>query len=66
MRGFMSLNSEGDNIAATQLTVDRKIEHRQVACSMFDLELGPYRPDVFRAKRRLRSNQSAFIPRRGR
>ena len=31
-------------------------------CSMFDLKLGPYRPDVFRTKRRLRSNQSAFIP----
>ncbi|MGO9428298.1 hypothetical protein [Rhodoblastus sp.] len=57
------LNFKRDNVAAPQLAVDRKVEHGQVACSTFDLELCPDRPDVFWAKRRLRSNQSAFIPR---
>src|SRR5208283_2671000 len=58
------LDSKGDDITAAQLTVDRKVEHGQVACPMFDLKLGPDRPYVFGSEWGLRSDQSALVPRR--
>src|SRR5258707_698089 len=39
---------EGNDIATAQLAVDCKIEHRQVALAICDLELGADRPDVLR------------------
>jgi hypothetical protein len=44
-------DSDGDDIAASQLAVDGKIEHRQSAGSLLDLELGPDRPNVFLTER---------------
>ena len=41
------LDLESDDIAASQLAVDGQIEHRQIAGSLLDLELGPDRPDMF-------------------
>jgi hypothetical protein len=40
------LDFESDDIAASQFAVDGQIEHRQIACSLLDLELGPDRPDM--------------------
>jgi hypothetical protein len=57
------LDLERDDIAGTQLTIDGQIEHRQVACSPLDLELGPDRPDVLWPEWWLSSNQLTFIPR---
>jgi hypothetical protein len=34
------LDLEGNNITATQLAVDRQIEHRKIAGAAFDLKLG--------------------------
>jgi hypothetical protein len=36
------LDPDGDNITAAKLTVDRQIEHGEVASAAFDLE---FRPD---------------------
>jgi hypothetical protein len=41
-----------DDIAAAQFAVDGEIEHRQVACSPLNFEVGSDCPDVFLSKRR--------------
>src|SRR5262245_51309058 len=61
MRGNI-LNPESDEIASAQLAVDGQIEHRQVAHSPLELELGPNAPDVLWSKRLFCSNQFALIP----
>jgi len=43
---------ESDDIATAQLTVDGQIEHRQVARSPPNLELGADRPNVLWPERR--------------
>jgi hypothetical protein len=48
---------EADDITASKLAVDGEIEHRQVSNVTFDVELGPYRPDIIGSKRGLRTNQ---------
>src|SRR6516225_8761674 len=53
---------EADDVAASQLTIDGQIEHREIACSPLDLQFAPNRPNVFGAKRRLRPCQFALIP----
>jgi hypothetical protein len=58
------LHLQTDHIAAAQLAVDRQVEHGQVACPPFELQLGADRPDMLWPERRLRSDQLAFIPRR--
>ena len=55
---------QSDNVAAAQLAVDGKVEHRQVACPPLDLELRSYRPHVLWPQRRLRPDQFALVPRR--
>src|SRR5450432_723278 len=47
------LDSDRDDVTATQLAVDRQIEHGEVPCAAFDLEFRPDRPDVFWSQRRL-------------
>ena len=46
-----------------ELAVDRQIEHREVACAAFDLELRPDRPDVFGSQRWLCPRQLSLVPR---
>src|SRR6266851_4206197 len=41
------LDPDGDDITATQLAVDRQVEHGEVASAAFDLKFRPDRPDVF-------------------
>jgi len=41
------LDREADDITASELAVDGEIEHCQVSNATFDLEFGPYRPDIF-------------------
>lgn len=57
------LDLEADDIAASELAVDGKIEHGKIACSALDLQLGPDRPDVLRPQRRFGAEQFALIPR---
>ena len=45
------LDLEADDITASELAVDGEIEHCQVSNATFDLELGPYRPDIFGSER---------------
>jgi hypothetical protein len=47
---------DGDDVAAPQFTVDGKIEHRQVARTLLNLEHGANCPDVLLPERRLGSN----------
>jgi len=54
---------EAHDVATTQLAVDSQVEHREVARPALDLELGPDRPHVLRAERRLRSDQLPLVPR---
>ena len=56
------LDLEGNDIAATQLAVDGQIEHRQVAGSPLDLQLGSDRPNVLWPQRWLCPNQLALVP----
>ena len=53
---------DSDDITASQLAVDRQIEHRQIAGSLLDLELGLNRPDMFLTVRWLGSYQFSLIP----
>jgi hypothetical protein len=41
------LDLDRDDVTATQLAVDRQIEHGKVPSAAFDLEFRPDRPDVF-------------------
>ena len=57
------LDFEADNITASELAIDSKVKHCEVACSPFDLKFGPDRRDVLATKRRLWADQFALIPR---
>jgi hypothetical protein len=46
------IDFDGDNIAAPEPAVDRKIEQHQITDLLFHLELGPDSPDVFGPERR--------------
>ena len=47
------LDREADDITASKLAVDGKIEYCDVSNATCDLELGPYRPDIFGPEWRL-------------
>ena len=49
-------------IAATQLAVDRQVEHGQVANLVFILEVDSDGPDVLGLEWRLLADQLAFVP----
>jgi hypothetical protein len=53
---------EADHVTASKLAIDSEIEHGKVACSPFNLQLGPDRPDVLGTQGRLRADQLALIP----
>src|SRR6185437_4741313 len=53
---------QGDDVATSQLAVDRKVEHGKVAGPSFDQESGSDRPDLVWAQRRLGSDQLALVP----
>jgi hypothetical protein len=57
------LDLDCGDVTATQLAVDRQIEHGEVPSAPFDLEFRPNRPDVFGAQRRLCSGHLALVPR---
>src|SRR5215471_5808242 len=46
--GCHVIHAQGDEIAATELAVDRQIEHRQVTRALLKLQLRTYRPNVAR------------------
>jgi hypothetical protein len=51
-----------NDIAPSQLAIDCEIEHRQIAGSLLDLQLGPNGPDVPCEQRRFRPDQLSFVP----
>src|SRR6266849_10287524 len=57
------LDPDGDDITAAKLTVDRQIEHGEVASAAFDLEFRPDRPDVFGSQRWFCAGQLSLVPR---
>jgi hypothetical protein len=54
--GSNIIDPNGDDVATPQLTVDGKIEHRQVTFTPLSLEYGANCPDVLLPERRLGSN----------
>jgi hypothetical protein len=60
--GSNVLDLERDDFAPTQLSVDRQIEHRQIARTSLYLELGANRPYVLWSQRGLGTDQLAFVP----
>jgi hypothetical protein len=56
------LDREADDITTSKLAVDGKIEHCQISNATFDLELCPYRPDIFGSERRIRTDKCSLIP----
>jgi hypothetical protein len=62
MRGHI-LDLEADDIAASELAVDGKIKHSEIACSALDLQLGPDCPDMLRSQRGLGAEQFALVAR---
>jgi hypothetical protein len=57
------LDPDGDDVTAAKLTVDRQIEHGEVASAALDLEFCPDRPDVFGSQRWLCPGQLSLVPR---
>jgi hypothetical protein len=53
---------QGDDVATSQLAVDRKVEQRKVAGPSFDQESCSDRPDLVWPQRRFRSDQLALVP----
>jgi hypothetical protein len=53
---------QGDDVATTQLAVDRKIEKGKVAGLSFDQEPGSDRPDLVWPQRRFGPDQLALVP----
>ena len=56
------VDPKADEIAAAQLTVDCKVEQREIALTILDLKSDPNGPDLFRPKRTLLANQTSFVP----
>jgi hypothetical protein len=54
--GSNIIDPDGDDVAASQFTVDGKIEHRQLAFTPLSLEHGSNCPNVLLPQRRLGSN----------
>src|SRR5215510_3993020 len=52
-----------DNVAATQLAVDRQIEQCEVAFTALHLQFGPDRPDMARPQGWLSTNHLPLVPR---
>jgi hypothetical protein len=57
------LNPEGNDVTASKLTIDRQIEHGEVASATFDLEFCSDGPDVLGSQWRLCAGQLALLPR---
>jgi hypothetical protein len=56
------IHRQVDDIAPSQLAIDREIEHREVAHSPLDLQFCADGPNVFRSERRFRAGQFALVP----
>ncbi len=55
--GSHVIDPKADEIAASQLTVDSEVEHRQIAFAAFNLKSDTNGPDLFRPKRALLANE---------
>jgi len=64
--GSYVIDPEADEIAASQLAVDSKVEHRQIAFAVPDLKSDTNGPDLFRPKGALLANETALVPLRSR
>jgi len=56
------LDADADDIAASELAIDRQIEQRQITRSPCELELCSNCSHVFRPQRRLGANEITFAP----
>jgi hypothetical protein len=55
-------DAQRDQVAATQLAVDREVEEREVTEPLRQLQANPDRPDLADLQRRLRAGQFAPVP----
>ena len=56
-------NAKADEVTASQLAVDRDIEHGEIADAAFVLQAGSNGSNVLRLEGRLRSDYSTVVPR---
>ena len=55
------LHLDGDDVATTQLAINRQVKRRNSAHLPFELEPGSDRPDTLWTEKRLRSNELALV-----
>jgi hypothetical protein len=53
---------QADEIAASQLAVDRKVEQGEIWFPILQLKPDPNGPDIFRFERALLADQSTLVP----
>ena len=56
------VDPKADEVAAAQLAVDGEVEQREIALAVLNLKSDPYGLDLFRPKRTLLANETAFVP----
>jgi hypothetical protein len=61
--GTHVVNFQPDEIAASQLAVDRQIEHGKIAPAFLHLEAHSNGPDILRVQRALLADQASLVPR---
>jgi len=61
--GTHVVNFQPDEIAASQLAVDRQIEHGKIAPAFLYLEAHSNSPDILRLQRALLADEASLVPR---
>src|SRR3984893_3636242 len=60
--GAYVVDLQADDIAASQLAVDRKVEQGEISFPALQLKPNPKGPDIFRLERALLADQAAPVP----
>jgi hypothetical protein len=58
----MSCDLQANEIAASELAVDRKVEQGEISFPALQLKPNPNGPDIFRLERALLADQAALVP----
>jgi hypothetical protein len=60
--GAYVVDLQADEIAASELAVDRKVEQGEISFPALQLKPNPNGPDIFRLERALLADQAALVP----
>jgi len=60
--GAYVVDPQADEIAASQLAVDREVEQGKISFPALQLKPNPNGPDIFRLERALLADQAALVP----